>query len=56
MLRAFFSSYVLKNKRKESKTPNTSNLTLKAKVVNFKENPMSSSMRVSKEGFKCISS
>jgi hypothetical protein len=29
---------------------------LEARVVNFKENPMSSSMRDSKEGFKCISS
>jgi len=29
---------------------------LDTKVVNFKESPMSSSMRDSKEGFKCISS
>jgi hypothetical protein len=56
MLHAFFSSYVLKNERKEYKTPNTSNLMLEAKVVNFKESPMSSSMQVSKDGFKCISS
>jgi hypothetical protein len=29
---------------------------LDTKVINFKESPMSSSIRDSKEGFKCISS
>jgi hypothetical protein len=51
-----FSSYVLKNQRKESKTPNTFDLMLEARVANSKKNLMSSSMRDSKEGFKCISS
>jgi hypothetical protein len=54
MLYVFFSSYVLKNERKEFKTPNTFNLMLEAKVVNFNETLMSSSMKDSKEGFKCI--
>jgi len=56
MLCVFFSSYVLKNERKESKTPNNFNLMLEAKVVDFKNNLLSSSMRDSKKGFKCISS
>jgi hypothetical protein len=34
----FFSSYVLKNEKKESKTPNTNNLMLEPKVVNLKKN------------------
>jgi hypothetical protein len=38
MLCVFFSSYVFKNERKESKTLNTFDLMLKAKVINFKEN------------------
>jgi hypothetical protein len=37
MLCAFFSSYALKNERKESKTSNTSNIMLEAKVVNLKK-------------------
>jgi len=56
MLYVFFSSYVVKNERKESKTSTTFGLMLEAKVVNSKENPTSSFMRDSKEGFKCISS
>jgi hypothetical protein len=56
MLYVFFSSYVIKNERKESKTPNTFGLMLEASVVNFLKSPMSSSTRDSKEGFKCISS
>jgi len=40
MLCAFFSSYVLKNERKESKTPNTFDLMLEAKVVNFIKSPI----------------
>jgi hypothetical protein len=36
--------------------PKTSNLMLKARVANFKENLMSSSMKHSKKGFKCIPS
>jgi hypothetical protein len=43
ILCVFFSSYVLKNERKKSKTLNTSNLMLEAKVGNYKESPMSSS-------------
>jgi hypothetical protein len=34
----------------------TSNLILEIKVANSKESPMSSSMKDSKEGLKCISS
>jgi hypothetical protein len=34
----------------------TSNLILETRVVNSKESPMSSSMKDSKEGLKCISS
>jgi hypothetical protein len=49
MLCVFFSSYVLKNERKESKTPNISNLMLEAKVANFKESSTSSFMKDSKE-------
>jgi hypothetical protein len=52
----FFSSYVLNNERKESKTPNTFDLMLKVRVIHYKESPMSSSMKDSKEGLKCISS
>jgi len=52
----FFSSYVFNNERKESKTPNIFDLMLKAIVANFKESLVSSSMKDSKEGFKCISS
>jgi hypothetical protein len=51
-----FSSYVFKNERKESKTPNTFDLMLEVRVVNFCDNPMLSSMRDSKEGLKFISS
>ncbi len=56
MLYVFFSSYVVKNERKESKTSNTFGLMLEASIVNFFKSPMSSSTRDSKEGFKCISS
>jgi hypothetical protein len=52
----FFSSYVFNNEKKESKTPNTFDLMLKVKVVTSKESPMSSSMKDSKKGLKCISS
>jgi hypothetical protein len=55
MLCAFFSSYVFKNEMKESKTPNIFDLMLEVRVANFKESLISSSMRDSKEGFKCIS-
>jgi len=55
MLCVFFSSYIFKNERKEAKIPNTSNLMLETKVVNFKESQVSSSTRNSK-GLKCISS
>jgi hypothetical protein len=55
MLCAFFSSFVFNNERKEAKTPNTLDLMLKAKVVNSKENQVSSSMKDSKD-LKCISS
>jgi hypothetical protein len=48
MLCAFFSSYVLKNERKKYKTPNTFDLMLEARVVNFIENSILSSMRDSK--------
>ncbi len=40
---------------KESKTPNIFDLMLEVRVANFKESLISSSMRDSKEGFKCIS-
>jgi hypothetical protein len=56
MLCVFFSSYVFKNEKKASKTPNTFDLMLEAKVVNFKKSPILSSMKDSKEGLKCISS
>jgi hypothetical protein len=56
MLCVFFSSDVLKNERKKSKTPNTSDLMLETKVTNCKKIPMSSSMKDSKKGLKCISS
>jgi hypothetical protein len=52
----FFFSYVLNNERKKSKTPNTFDLMLEARVANFKESPMSSFMKDSKERLKCISS
>ncbi len=38
MCNNFFSSYVLKNEKKESKTPNTNDLMLEPKVVNSKKN------------------
>jgi hypothetical protein len=50
----FFSLYVLKNERKESKTQNNSDLMLETRVVNPKNTPMSSSMRDSKKCLKCI--
>ncbi len=43
-------------KGKKSKTPNTSDLMLKARVVNFFKNIVTSSMKDSKESLKCISS
>jgi hypothetical protein len=54
MLCVFFSLYVLKNERKESKTPNNFNLVLKARIVNFKDSLLLSSMKDSKKGFKHI--
>jgi hypothetical protein len=51
-----FSSYVLKNERKKSKTPNNFDLMLEARIVYSKESPMLSSLKDSKEGLKCISS
>jgi hypothetical protein len=56
MFCVFFSSYVLKNERKEPQTPNIFDLMLEAKVANSKESLMSSFMKDSKEGLKCISS
>jgi hypothetical protein len=50
MLCAFSSSYVFINKRKESKTPNTYDLMLEAKLVNLKKIPKSTSIRNSKKG------
>jgi hypothetical protein len=50
MLCAFFSSYVFMDERKESRTPNTSNLMLEARLANSKEIPESSFIRDSKEG------
>jgi hypothetical protein len=54
MLCVFFFSYVLKNERKVFKTPNISNLMLEMRVVNLKKIPVSSSMKDSKKGLKCI--
>jgi hypothetical protein len=56
MLCIFFPSYVLKNERKKSKTPNISDLMLEARVVSSLKNPMLSFMRDSNEGPKYISS
>jgi hypothetical protein len=56
MLCVFFSSCVLKNEREESKTPNTFDLMFEARVANFKESRVLSSMKDSKKGLKCISS
>jgi hypothetical protein len=56
MLCVFFSSYDFMDKRKESKTPNTSNLMLEARLANSTNIPESSSIRDSKEGFALTSS
>jgi hypothetical protein len=58
MLCVFFFSYVLKiNELKESKTLNNYDLMLEEVIItNSKESLVSSSMKDSKEGFKCISS
>jgi hypothetical protein len=44
------------DERKDSKTPNTSNLMLEARFANSKEIPESSSIKDSKEGFALTSS
>jgi hypothetical protein len=56
MLHVFFSSYVLINERKESKTPNTSNLMLEARPLNSKRNSQVIIHINSKESFTLTSS
>jgi hypothetical protein len=48
--------FICLQERKESKTPNTFDLMLEARVANFSKSPISSSMKDSNKGFKCISS